>query len=341
MRTSKDDSKDDSPYTENGELGLPELKEAWTSPSLNMIPVALAEMKKSAHEFIEKLWKLQLHADLPGWRRDNDYLVANHRPVLASVKECVASIFKFHSETLNIWTHLLGFLALIVYSAILIRDNDGKLLPNHEVAILNLHTFMGALCFLFSTTFHILECHSPFIHEMFCRLDHFGIAGLIWAAKLAWIKCSSLDRDSRIDSALIQGANVVSLTSVVLQFSGFLSRPSQRSFRTAWFIGTTALFVLFPLVDLVQNHGLNNAIEVARMDLFLLSIVSILVGCVFYVSHIPERFFPGQCDIFLQGHTLLHIFVNLTIFLQVYGFRESAVNREIWRGQRQKTLFWG
>jgi len=69
-------------------------EESWGSPSLKLIPTALAEMKKSAHELIEQLWRLQLHADLPGWRRDNEFLVANHRPVLSSVNDCVASIFK-------------------------------------------------------------------------------------------------------------------------------------------------------------------------------------------------------------------------------------------------------
>lgn len=315
-------------------------EESWGSPSLKLIPTALAEMKKSAHELIEQLWRLQLHADLPGWRRDNEFLVANHRPVLSSVNDCVASIFKCHSETLNIWTHLLALIFLLAFYGYLNQNNDGPLIPKHELYVLNLHSLMGALCFLFSTSFHVMECHSPFVHEIFCRLDHFGIAGLIWASKVAWIRSSSLDRDERINLALIQGANVISFISVLMQFSGFLSRPSQRTFRTVWFISTACVFVFFPLVDVVQNHGLDEAMEVARIDLFLFSILSILTGCLFYVCHVPERFFPGQCDIFLQGHTLLHIFVNFTIFLQVYGFRQSAINRENWR-LAQKSSIWG
>jgi len=321
-----------------------EIRDAsWSSSSLHLIPLALAEMRRSAHEIIEQIWRLQHHTDLPGWRRDNDYLVANYRPSLASVTECAASIFKFHSETFNIWTHLLGLIFLILcifygYCGAFVHDGSGRLLPDHEVEILNLHLLMSALCFLFSATFHMLECHSPFIHDIFCRLDHLGIAGVIWACELAWIRCSSLDRDERINIALIRGAHIVSLTSVILQFSGFLSRPSHRTFRTIWFISSSTVFVIFPLVDVVQNHGLKIAREVARADLFLLSILFILAGCMFYVFHVPERFFPGRCDIFLQGHTLLHIFVIFTIFTQVYGFRESAINRENWR-LAQKSSF--
>ena len=57
-------------------------------------------------------------------------------------------------------------------------------------------------------------------------------------------------------------------------------------------------------------------------------------GCLFYVTRIPERFFPGSCDIFLQGHTILHLFVNCTAFLQVYGFHHSALNRAQWNSIR-------
>ena len=53
--------------------------------------------------------------------------------------------------------------------------------------------------------------------QVFCRLDHFGIAGFIWASKLAWIKSSSLNRDEYLDSTLIFGANLVCIISAVLQ----------------------------------------------------------------------------------------------------------------------------
>merc|ERR1712168_1515334 len=104
----------------------------------------------------------------------------------------------------------------------------GNPLPRHERVPLNIHFMMGALCLFFSTAFHILECHSPSIHELFCRLDHFGIAGLIWGAKLAWIKSSSINRDPNFDATLILGANIVCVISGLL--GSFRRRPSSSSF---------------------------------------------------------------------------------------------------------------
>ncbi|CAF1077489.1 unnamed protein product [Didymodactylos carnosus] len=47
------------------------------------------------------------HALLPHWLLDNEFLISGHRPPMPSVKQCFASIFHLHTETVNIWTHLL------------------------------------------------------------------------------------------------------------------------------------------------------------------------------------------------------------------------------------------
>lgn len=44
---------------------------------------------------------------LDGWK-DNDYLLHGHRPPMPSFRACFKSIFRIHTETGNIWTHLLG-----------------------------------------------------------------------------------------------------------------------------------------------------------------------------------------------------------------------------------------
>ena len=62
-------------------------------------------------------WRVVPHCALPDWLQDNDYLVKGHRPPLESTVECLRSIFRIHTETINIWTHLLGAL-LFLYFAI-------------------------------------------------------------------------------------------------------------------------------------------------------------------------------------------------------------------------------
>ena len=52
-------------------------------------------------------WKVTHFQSLPQWLQDNDFLHFGHRPPLPT-SECFKSIVRIHTETGNIWTHLLG-----------------------------------------------------------------------------------------------------------------------------------------------------------------------------------------------------------------------------------------
>ena len=54
-------------------------------------------------------WKVIHFSHLPQWLQDNDFLHFGHRPPLPTI-ECFKSIIRIHTETGNIWTHLLGML---------------------------------------------------------------------------------------------------------------------------------------------------------------------------------------------------------------------------------------
>ena len=57
------------------------------------------------HKF--QSWKVIHFSHLPQWLQDNDFLHFGHRPPLPT-GECFKSIIRIHTETGNIWTHLLG-----------------------------------------------------------------------------------------------------------------------------------------------------------------------------------------------------------------------------------------
>ena len=56
----------------------------------------------------EGRWRVIPYDVLPDWLKDNDYLLHGHRPPMPSFRACFRSIFRIHTETGNIWTHLLG-----------------------------------------------------------------------------------------------------------------------------------------------------------------------------------------------------------------------------------------
>ncbi|OAY35615.1 heptahelical transmembrane protein 4 isoform X1 [Manihot esculenta] len=72
----------------------------------------------------KRLWKkvkyqLVEYHSLPGYLRDNEYIVGHYRSEWP-LKQVLLSIFSIHNETLNVWTHLIGFflfLSLTIYTA--------------------------------------------------------------------------------------------------------------------------------------------------------------------------------------------------------------------------------
>lgn len=73
----------------------------------------------------KRLWKkvkyqLVEYHSLPGYLKDNEYILGHYRAEWP-LKQALLSIFTIHNETLNVWTHLIGFflfLALTIYTAI-------------------------------------------------------------------------------------------------------------------------------------------------------------------------------------------------------------------------------
>jgi len=63
---------------------------------------------EKCEEMARHAWTLVHHHHLPKWLRDNEFLTKGHRPQLYSFCACFRSIFRVHTETGNIWTHLLG-----------------------------------------------------------------------------------------------------------------------------------------------------------------------------------------------------------------------------------------
>lgn len=72
----------------------------------------------------KRLWKkvkyqLVEYHSLPAYLRDNEYIVGHYRAEWP-LKQTLLSIFTIHNETLNVWTHLIGFfifLSLTIYTA--------------------------------------------------------------------------------------------------------------------------------------------------------------------------------------------------------------------------------
>ncbi|XP_019266615.1 PREDICTED: heptahelical transmembrane protein 1-like isoform X2 [Nicotiana attenuata] len=71
--------------------------------------------KKMEKNGIRKREKYPLisYDELPEYMKDNEYIL-NYYRANWPLKEAFFSIFRWHNETLNVWTHLIGFILFMV-----------------------------------------------------------------------------------------------------------------------------------------------------------------------------------------------------------------------------------
>ncbi|XP_071884741.1 adiponectin receptor protein 1-like [Anas platyrhynchos] len=116
----------------------------------------------------EGRWRVIPYDVLPDWLKDNDYLLHGHRPPMPSFRACFKSIFRIHTETGNIWTHLLGFVLFLCLGILtMLRPNMYFMAPLQEKVVFGMFFLGAVLCLSFSWLFHTVYCHSEKVSRTF------------------------------------------------------------------------------------------------------------------------------------------------------------------------------
>lgn len=284
--------------------------------------------REQANIFAKKVWmaswKVTHFYSLPEWLQDNDFLHTGHRPPLPSFAACFKSIFRVHTETGNIWTHMIGCAAFIGIAAyFLTRPHDDVQWIDKVVF---LPFFVGAVaCLGLSFAFHTLHCHSERVGKIFSKLDYVGIAMLIMGSFVPWVYygfyCHLEPKIGYITAVCILG-----LGCIVVSLWDKFSQPQFRPLRAGLFMGL-GLSAVIPCGHYFVVKGIWSAFYEASMGWLLLMAALYISGALFYAFRIPERFFPGKCDILFQSHQIFHLLVVAAAFVHYHGVTEMAVQR--------------
>ncbi|XP_072423783.1 adiponectin receptor protein 1-like [Chiloscyllium punctatum] len=107
---------------------------------------------------------------------------------MPSFRACFRSIFRLHTETGNIWTHLIGFLFFLILGIVyMFRPNINFVAPVQEKVVFGMFFLGAVLCLFFSWIFHTVYCHSEKVSRTFSKLDYSGIALLIMGSFVPWL----------------------------------------------------------------------------------------------------------------------------------------------------------
>ncbi|KRX13775.1 ADIPOR-like receptor [Trichinella nelsoni] len=260
-------------------------------------------------------WTTTHVSALPPWLRENEFVLQGHRPPLFSVLDCLLSIFQIHSETGNIWSHLIAFYIMYLLAQWHLTSASLKL----EQKIPFLPYFASALgCLGFSASFHTMLCHSEWVSHLFRKLDHCGIAILITGSTVSWLYylfyCHSW---LYIIYAVL--CMLLGIHSAVQTIKGDLSTAHHRFTRSLVFI-LNGLSAAIPCLHYRYMYGIPEELT-GSIYLLLIMAFFYISGALIYSCRIPERLMPGRFDTWFQSHQIFHVFV----FIALVFFYRSLV----------------
>ncbi|XP_040569767.1 adiponectin receptor protein [Lepeophtheirus salmonis] len=269
-------------------------------------------------------WKVTHFSNLPQWLQDNDFLHFGHRPPLPTL-ECFKSIFRIHTETGNIWTHLLGVVAFIGL-AVYILARPLTEIQHVEKAVFSCF-FLGAIvCMGMSFTYHTLCCHeNKDVGRLFAKFDYCGIAFLTVGSFVPWLYYSFYC-NVKLQFIYLFIVVVLGIGAVVVSTFDFFGGPRFRALRAGVFI-FFGLSGIAPATHYGIVNGWEKAVYEAALGWLILMGILYITGALLYAMRIPERFFPGKVDIWFHSHQIFHCFVMGGAFVHYHGISLMATRR--------------
>ncbi|BFF92411.1 adiponectin receptor protein [Drosophila madeirensis] len=283
---------------------------------------------EQAEEFVRKVWeaswKVCHYKNLPKWLQDNDFLHRGHRPPLPSFRACFKSIFRIHTETGNIWTHLLGFIAFIGVAVYFITRPSVEIQTQEKIVFGAF--FIGAIvCLGFSFAFHTLSCHSVEMGRLFSKLDYCGIALLIMGSFVPWLYYGFYCH-YQPKVIYLSVVSVLGVLSIVVSLWDKFSEPALRPLRAGVFM-SFGLSGVIPAIHYSIMEGWFSQMSRASLGWLILMGLLYIIGALLYALRVPERWFPGKFDIWGQSHQIFHILVIAAAFVHYHGISEMAMYR--------------
>lgn len=278
-------------------------------------------------QFAKFQWKWSKNVvnyqNLPEWLKDNKFLISCHRLPIYSFTGCMFSAFRIHTETGNIWTHLLGSLLTFTFAIFCFASRLHKRTWSEQI-VYGIFFLTAFLCMGFSCLFHTVINHSPKMFRVFSRLDYSGISLLVIGSYLPWLYYAYFCYPITyvVYTAVVC---VIGLTGMIVSLWEKFDKPKYRTFRAAVFL-TMGLSAVVPAVHFSIRFGWSIALEKASLGWMILMGCLYVMGTLMYMFQVPERFFPGKFDIWGQSHQIFHIFVLIAVFVHYHGISELEMH---------------
>ncbi|XP_033643886.1 progestin and adipoQ receptor family member 3-like isoform X2 [Asterias rubens] len=262
---------------------------------------------KSSSSAGERFTRLRF-AEVPHYLQGNPFILRGYLSDL-SYKKCIKSTFVWSNETVNVWSHLAGFLiflGLTIYDNLVTIPNFNGTLNDHLVYTVGLTCFQ--FCMLCSAGYHVFSCHSEDAYKRWLGLDlagiSIGILGCYISAVYYAFGCYPYWK--KIHLAVV--CTLLALTIVVQFHRRFLT--ARWATRRLLLFCTSVAYGVGPIIHWISlQGGFHKEIVQIFIPKILVMYTMAFLALLFYATKFPERCFPGKVDYIGSSHQWWHIII--------------------------------
>lgn len=275
------------------------------------------------------------YEDLPEPWRVNPHILKGYR-FSEGKWACVRSVVGIHNELINIWTHLLGFIAVLAIAFYFYPSSTNfSMSTKADIFIAAVFFFAACKCLACSTIWHTMNSIShQTLLERFACVDYTGISLLVAASimttEYAAFYCEPVSRWSYM---LLTAA--LGIGGVILPWHPTFNRADMAWLRVLFYV-SLALTGFLPFGQLAYSRGMEWAQYFYAP--ITKSLLIYITGAFLYASKVPERWLPGAFDYIGCSHNIWHVAVLGGIFCH-YLAMQSMFTSALARAQNSCSIY--
>ncbi|XP_056141914.1 membrane progestin receptor alpha-B [Lampris incognitus] len=267
-------------------------------------------------------------SDVP-WVFRETHIFTGYRQPDQSWRYYFLTLFQRHNEALNVWTHLLAALIILVKWQEISEAVDFLRDPHAQpLFIILLAAFTYLSC---SSLAHLLAAKSELSHYTFYFLDYVGVAIYQYGSALAHFYYA-IDEDWHVCVRrffLPTAAFFAWLSCLGCCYGKYVSPLLPKSAHKLFQVVPSALAYcldISPVLHRIYSCHRRGCSDPA-VAYHCYQVLFFLVSAYFFCYPHPERWFPGRCDFFGQGHQIFHVFLVLCTLVQIEALRIDFTER--------------